>query len=57
MISYRSKLCSKIIKNGRKELVMEISLKKSSDDVAAFVGRIDGVADVTLVQYRGSYDA
>lgn len=54
---YKSKLRSKIIRNGNAELVMEIRLKKSSDDVAAFVGRMDGVADVTLVQYRGSYDA
>lgn len=54
---YKSKLRSKIIRNGNAELVMEIRLKKSSDDVAAFVGRMDGVTDVTLVQYRGSYDA
>lgn len=54
---YKSKLRSRIVKNGNAELVLEIRLRKGSGDMTSLLSRIDGVQNVTLVQYRGSYDA
>lgn len=55
--SYNYKLRSKIVKNDRTELTMEVRIKRDNINITDPIMEIEGVNDVTLVQYRGSYDA
>lgn len=54
---YKSRLRSRIFKNGNTELVLEIRMRKNNGDITSLLGRTEGVLDATLVQYRGSYEA
>lgn len=55
--TYRCRLRSKIVRNGNTELNMEIRIKRDNMNITDVITGIDGVNDVTLVQYRGSYEA
>lgn len=52
-----SKVRSKIVKNGKAELSIEVRVKGDSLGLTDKITGIEGVDDVTLVQYRGSYQA
>ena len=49
-------LRSKIVKKGMCELIMEVFLKTENMNLTSEISALTGVADVTLVQYRGSYE-
>ena len=51
------KVRSKIIKQDKVELSMEVRLKRNNLSITDSLQEISGVKDVTLVQYRGSYEA
>jgi len=53
---YRGKLRSKIVKNGLAELTIELQMKVENVNITNNLTAIQGVHDVTFVQYRGSYD-
>ena len=53
----KPKLRSKIVKNNKTELSYEIRLKRDNMNLTNTITDIEGVIDVTLVQYRGSYEA
>lgn len=55
--SYKVKVRSKVVRSGQTELTMELLMKDDNLSVTDTVSRIEGVNDVTLVQYRGSYEA
>lgn len=54
---YKYKLRSKIVKNDKTELSMEVRIKRDNMNITDAIMEIEGVYDVTLVQYRGSYEA
>lgn len=54
---YKPKLRSKIVRGDKTELSYEVRIKKDSGNVTEKVSGMEGVNDVTLVQYRGSYEA
>lgn len=54
---FRYRLRSKIVKNERTELTLEVRLKRDNLNITDAVTKIEGVKDVTLVSYRGTYDA
>lgn len=54
---YKGKVRSKIVRGGRTELTMELRVKNDNMNLTDSVSGIEGVNDVTLVQYRGSYEA
>ncbi|EHI59328.1 hypothetical protein HMPREF9473_02696, partial [, partial [Hungatella hathewayi WAL-18680] len=47
----------KIMKHDNTELTVEIFLKYENLNLLSAIKDIEGVNDVTLVQYRGSYEA
>ena len=56
LIDYKGKLRSKIVKGGITELTMELSLKLENMNITDLLSEMEGVHDVTLVQYRGTYE-
>lgn len=53
---YKSKLRSKIVNNNQVELTIELNLKVENINITNRLSELDGVNDVTLVQYRSSYE-
>lgn len=53
---YKSKLRSKIVKGGVTELTVELHLRAENVNVTELFSQMEGVHDVTLVQYRGTYE-
>ena len=53
---YKYKIRSKVINKGIVELNVELNLKVENTRVVNMVAAIDGVNDVTMVQYRSSYE-
>lgn len=53
---YKGKVRSKIVKNGTTELTMEVRLKVENMNLTQLLSQLEGVHDVTLVQYRGTYE-
>lgn len=56
LADYKGKLRSKIVKNNSTELTMEIRMKVENMNVTEILSCMEGVHDVTLVQYRGTYE-
>ena len=54
---YHCKLRSKVVKKDTTELSMEVRLKRENMNVTDAITELDGILNVTLVQYRGSYEA
>ena len=54
---YRCKLRSKIVKGETTELSLEVHLKRDNLNITDAVTELDGILNITLVQYRGSYEA
>ena len=52
----KTRLRSKIIQNQITELTLEIHLKMDNLNITQLLSDLDGVHDVTLVQYRGTYE-
>ncbi|HCO63017.1 MAG TPA: DUF4956 domain-containing protein [Clostridiales bacterium] len=52
----KGKVRSKVVKKGRTELTAEVSLRNDNLNLTTRMSAIAGVEDVTLVQYRGSYE-
>lgn len=50
------KFRSKVVKGGTAELTMELNLKADNLNITQPVQAIDGVQDVTLVEYRGNLE-
>lgn len=57
LANYQTKVRSKVICNDRAELTVEVVMKDDNMNVVNVISAIDGVGDVTMVQYRGSYEA
>ena len=57
LANYQTKVRSKVIRNDRTELTVEVIMKDDNMNVVNVISAIDGVGDVTMVQYRGSYEA
>lgn len=53
---YDGKLRSKIVKGGITELTVELTIKVENLNITDRLTEIKGVHDVTLVQYRGTYE-
>ena len=53
---HKPKLRSKIVKNSVCELTLEVFLKTENMNLTSDIYTLKGVKDVTLVQYRGSYE-
>lgn len=51
------KFRSKVVKGGTTELTMELYLKTDNLNITQPIQSIDGVQDVTLVEYRGNLEA
>ncbi|MDY3920158.1 MAG: DUF4956 domain-containing protein [Candidatus Limivivens sp.] len=56
LADYHGKLRSKIVKNNITELTMEVHLKVENMNLTQLLSSMEGVHDVTLVQYRGTYE-
>lgn len=56
LMEYDGKLRSKIVKDHITELTMELHLKVENMNLTDVLSAIEGVHDVTLVQYRGTYE-
>lgn len=56
LAEYKGKLRSKIVKNNVTELTMELHLKVENVNLTQVLSSMEGVHDVTLVQYRGTYE-
>ena len=56
LADYKGKLRSKIVKNNCTELTMEVRMKVENMTVTQLLSSVKGVQDVTLVQYRGTYE-
>lgn len=56
LMEYNGKLRSKIVKDHITELTMELHLKVENMNLTDVLSAIEGVHDVTLVQYRGTYE-
>ena len=54
---YKAKVRSKVARGDRAELTAEVLMKDDNLALTNTLSAIDGVSDVTLVQYRGSYEA
>lgn len=54
---YKYNLRSKIVKGECTELSFEVRIKRDNMNITDVITEIEGVNDVTLVQYRGSYEA
>ena len=57
LASYQTKVRSKVVSNNRAELTVEVLMKDDNMNVVNVISQIEGVDNVTMVQYRGSYDA
>lgn len=57
LASYQTKVRSKVVRNDRAELTVEVLMKDDNMNVVNVISQIEGVDNVTMVQYRGSYDA
>lgn len=57
LASYQTKVRSKVVRNNRAELTVEMLMKDDNMNVVNVISQIEGVDNVTMVQYRGSYDA
>ena len=57
LANYQTKVRSKVIRNDRAELTVEVVMQDDNMNVVNVISAIDGVGDVTMVQYRGSYEA
>lgn len=53
---YKTKLRSKVVKGDKTEMTVEIYLKVENINITQLISSCAGVNDVTLVQYRGSYE-
>ncbi len=53
---YRIKFRSKVVKSGITEMTVEIYLKVENMNLTNQLSQVEGVHDVTLVQYRGNYE-
>lgn len=53
---YRNKLRSKIVSNDSVEMTVEMNLKIENVNITNKLSQIPGVTNVTLVQYRSSYE-
>lgn len=53
---YKGKLRSKIVKNNVTEMTLELHLKVENTNLTQLLSSMEGVYDVTLVQYRGTYE-
>ena len=56
MHSYKYKIRSKVINHGKVELHVELNLKVENTRIVNIISEMDGVNDVTMVQYRSSYE-
>lgn len=56
LYSYRYKIRSKVINHNVVEMNVELNLKVENTRVTNILSSIDGVNDVTMVQYRSSYE-
>ncbi len=54
---YKARVRSKVVRGERAELTVEILMKDDNLSLTNTLAEIEGVGDVTLVQYRGSYEA
>lgn len=54
--NYKTKLRSKIVKNRITEMTVEVYLKVENVNLTNQLSVLEGVHDVTLVQYRGNYE-
>lgn len=52
----KSRVRSKILRGGTAELTMEVIMKNENTNLADLISAVEGVQDVTLVQYRGTYE-
>ncbi len=57
LASYQTKVRSKVVRNNRAALTVEVLMKDDNMNVVNVISQIEGVDNVTMVQYRGSYDA
>ena len=57
LANYQTRVRSKVIRNDRAELTVEVVMQDDNMNVVNVISAIDGVGDVTMVQYRGSYEA
>lgn len=55
--TYKYKLRSKVVKKERTEMSVEVRLKRDNLNITDAFATMKGVENVTLVQYRGSYEA
>lgn len=53
---YKATVRSKIIRGERAELTVEVIMKDDNMNIVNVVSGIEGVGDVTMVEYRGSYE-
>ncbi|MBE5949970.1 MAG: DUF4956 domain-containing protein [Lachnospiraceae bacterium] len=51
------KLRSKVVKADRTEITAEVRVKRDNINITDAIAGIEGVENVTLVQYRGTYEA
>ena len=56
LAKHKNSVRSKIIQGDSAELTIEVILKNDNVNLADSVSSVKGVRDVTLVQYRGSYE-
>lgn len=56
LAEYQIKLRSKIVKSNVTELTIEIHLAVENTNLTQILSDVEGVHDVTLVQYRGTYE-
>lgn len=56
LADYHGKLRSKIVKNNCTELTMEVRMVVENMNITQPLSSIEGVHDVTLVQYRSTFD-
>lgn len=54
--TYKGKVRSKVAKREMTELTLEMHLKHDNTNVTSVISKLEGVNDVTLVQYKGSYE-
>ena len=55
--AYKAKVRSKVVRGDHAELTMEVLMRDDNLSLTNTLSAIKGVNDVTLVQYRGSYEA
>ena len=55
--NYKAKVRSKIVRGETTELTVEVLMRDDNLSLPNTLSALEGVNDVTLVQYRGSYEA